>query len=85
MIDEKIIFDKDETEIMDMSIKLSKIIPMDRYKKNRLSATLKAAGISMTPECYQAHAILKAISVGLLVIPCLIIFPLIAIVVLILA
>ena len=74
-----------EAVIMDLSIKLSKIIPMDRYKKNRLSATLKAAGISMTPECYQAHAILKAISVGLLVIPCLIIFPLIAIVVLILA
>ena len=74
-----------EAVIMDMSIKLSKIIPMDRYKKNRLSATLKAAGISMTPECYQAHAILKAISVGLLVIPCVIIFPLIAIVVLILA
>lgn len=36
-----------ELIIMDMSIKLSKIIPMDRYKKNRLSATLKAAGISM--------------------------------------
>ena len=74
-----------EAVIMDLSIKLSKIIPMDRYKRNRLSATLKAAGISMTPECYQAHALLKAVSVGLLVIPCFVIFPLMAIAVLILA
>ena len=68
-----------EAIIMDLSIKLSRFIPMDRYKKNRLSATLKAAGISMTPECYQAHAILKALTVGLLIIPCLLIFPLMAI------
>lgn len=74
-----------EAVIMDLSIKLSRFIPMDRYKKNRLSATLKAAGISMTPECYQAHAILKALSVALLIIPCLIIFPLMAIAVLILS
>ena len=74
-----------EAVIMDLSIKLSRFIPMDRYKKNRLSATLKAAGISMTPECYQAHAILKALSVALLVIPCLVIFPLMAVVVLILS
>lgn len=68
-----------EAIIMDLSIKMSRFIPMDRYKKNRLSATLKAAGISMTPECYQAHAILKALTVGLLIIPCLLIFPLMAI------
>ena len=68
-----------EAIIMDLSIKLSRFIPMDRYKKNRLSATLKAAGISMTPECYQAHAILKALAVGLLIVPCLLIFPLMAI------
>lgn len=74
-----------ETVIMDLSIKLSRFIPMDKYKKNRLSATLEAAGIKMTPECYQAHAVIKAVSVGLLVIPCLAIFPLIAVIVLILA
>ena len=74
-----------EAIIMDLSIKLSRFIPMDKYKKNRLSATLEAAGIKMTPECYQAHAVIKAVSVGLLVIPCLAIFPLIAVIVLILA
>lgn len=74
-----------EAVIMDLSIKLSRFIPMDKYKKNRLLATLEAAGIKMTPECYQAHAVIKAVSVGLLVIPCLAIFPLIAVIVLILA
>ena len=60
-----------EAVIMDLSIRLSRFIPMDRYKKNRLSQTLDAAGIKMTPECYQAHAIIKALAVGLLVIPAL--------------
>ena len=71
-----------EAVIMDLSIKLSRFIPMDMYRKNRLAATLKAAGISMTPECYQAHAIIKALAVGLLILPCLFIFPLISVVVL---
>ena len=67
-----------EAVIMDLSIKLSRFIPMDMYRKNRFAATLKAAGISMTPECYQAHAIIKALAVGLLILPCLFIFPLIS-------
>ena len=71
--------------IMDLSMKLAKVIPMDRYKRNRLSATLKAAGIKMTPECYQAHAVIKALAVGLLALPCFIIFPLISPAVLVLA
>lgn len=74
-----------EAILMDLSVKLSRFIPMDRYKKNRLSQTLDAAGIRMTPECYQAHAILKALAVGLLMIPCLWIFPILAAAVLVLA
>ena len=74
-----------EAVIMDLSIKLSRYIPMDRYKKNRLLQTLDAAGIKMTPECYQAHAIIKALSVGLLVIPSLLIFPIVAAPVIVLA
>ena len=31
-----------EALLMDLSIKVSKFIPMDRYRKNRLAATLKA-------------------------------------------
>ncbi|MDO4563686.1 MAG: secretion protein F [Clostridia bacterium] len=74
-----------ETVIMDMSMRLSRIIPMDKYKRNRLQSTLNAAGIKMTAECYQAHAIIKAIAVGLLVIPCLAVFPLLSALVLTLA
>lgn len=74
-----------EAVIMDLSIKLSRFIPMDMYRKNRLAATMKAAGISMTPECYQAHAIIKALAVGLLILPCLLIFPLISAAVVVLA
>lgn len=74
-----------EAIVMDLSMKLANFIPMDRYKKNRLSATLKAAGIKMTPECYQAQAIIKALAVGLLALPCLAVFPLISPVVLVLA
>ncbi len=74
-----------ETVLMDLSMKLSKLIPMDMYKKNRLKNTLKAAGIGMTPECYQANAIIKACAVGLLTVPCILIFPIISAVVLVLA
>ena len=74
-----------ETVLMDLSMKLSKLILMDIYKKNRLKNTLKAAGIGMTPECYQANAIIKACAVGLLTIPCILIFPIISAVVLVLA
>lgn len=74
-----------EASIMDISMKLSRFIPMDQYKKNRLQNILTAAGIKMTPECYQAHAIVKAIGVSLFVIPCLLVFPLLSVVVLVLA
>ena len=74
-----------EAVIMDLSIKLSRFIPMDRYKKNRLSQTLDAAGVKMTPECYQANAIIRALLVGLLIIPCMLIFPLLSVAVLVLS
>ena len=74
-----------ETVIMDLSMKLSKFIPMDKYKRTRLKSTLDAAEIKMTPECYQAHAIVKAVAVGLLIIPCLLILPIAAIGVLVLS
>ncbi len=74
-----------ETVLMDLSIKTAKFIPMDIYKKNRLQQMLTAAGIKMTPECYQANAILKALFAGLLVFPCLLIFPLLSAAVLVLA
>lgn len=74
-----------EAVLMDLSMKASKFIPMDVYKKNRLQNVLTAAGIKMTPECYQANAIIKALFVGLLIFPCLLVFPLLSAAVLVLA
>ncbi len=59
--------------------KLAGLIRMDEYKKARLERTLKAAGMEVTPEEYQAHAILKAGAWGILILPALWILPLLAV------
>ena len=56
------------------AIKLSKFIRMDEYKRHRMERTLSAAGMDMTPEVYL-----------LAVIPCLLIFPLLSPIVVLLA
>ena len=63
---------------MDMAIKLSKYIPMDSYKKRKLTATLKSAEIPMTAEVYLAQAYVKTAMVLLAVIPCLLVVPIIS-------
>ena len=67
------------------TVKLAKILPMDAYKKIRMQHTLKAAGMVETPEEFTANAILKSGLIALAVIPCLLIFPLLAPVVLVLS
>ena len=67
------------------AIKLAKFIHMDEYKRVRLTRMLNAAGMDMTPEVYTAYTIVKPCAMLLLVIPCLIIFPLLALVVAVLA
>ncbi len=67
------------------AIKLAKFIHMDEYKRVRLTRMLNAAGMDMTPEVYTAYTIVKPCAMLLLVIPCLIIFPLLALVVVVLA
>lgn len=62
--------------IMELSGKLARILPMDEYKKRKLAATLRSAEIPMTPEVYMAQAYVKAGLVFLGIIPCLLIFPL---------
>lgn len=46
--------------IMELAVKLSKVLPMDEYKKRKLTAVLKSAEIHMTAEVYAAQAIVKA-------------------------
>lgn len=67
------------------TVVLAKYIPMDEYKKHRLQNTLHAAGMNQTPEEYVAFALLKSGLVGLGVILCLLILPLLAPVLLFLA
>ena len=67
------------------AIKLSKLIHMDEYKRARMVRTLNAAGLDMTPEVYTAYTIIKPCAMLLLAIPCLLIFPLLALVVVVLA
>ena len=67
------------------AIKLSKYIRMDEYKRHRLERTLNAAGMDMTPEVYLAYTILKPAAALLAVIPCLLIFPLLSPIVVLLA
>lgn len=71
--------------LMGWAVKLAPHIHMDEYKHSRLKNTLNAAGLGMTPEEYTAFAIVKAAAVMLGVIPCLFLFPLLALVVILLA
>ncbi|HZJ98681.1 MAG TPA: hypothetical protein VFC79_01660 [Tissierellaceae bacterium] len=64
--------------IQGWAVKLAKYIPIDEYKRSRMKSTLNASGINMTPEEYMASAILKAALIALGVVPCLIILPLLA-------
>lgn len=69
----------------DIAAWLSKIIPMDPFKKSKLEADLKTAQMDITPEMFRANAIVKAMLVGIMAIPTLFIFPLLCPVILILA
>ena len=71
--------------LMGWAVKLSKHIHMDEYKRRRLQNILSAAGMGMTPEVYSAFAIVKAGAVLLGVIPCLLVMPLLAPVIVFLA
>ena len=74
-----------EALLMGWAIKLAPHIHMDEYKRGRLKNTLAAAGLNMTPEEYTAFAMIKTGAVLLTVIPCLLIFPMLALIVVLLA
>ena len=63
--------------MIDIAGKLGKLTRMDKYKRNRLEKTLKSAGVKMTPETFQAYAVIKAGAIALLAIPCAFFFPLV--------
>lgn len=73
-----------EAVLMELAERLANILPMDDYKKRRLTAILKSAGLPMTAEVYLSLSIVKAGLIFAGVIPCLLILPLAAPVILIL-
>lgn len=65
-----------EAYLMTFAVKLSRYIRMDEYRKHRLRNVLKATGMNMEPEVYQAYALVKAGAILLAVVPAGLIFPL---------
>ena len=74
-----------EALLMGWAVRLAPHIHMDEYKRSRLRNVLAAAGLNLTPEEYSAFAIVKAGAILLVIIPCMLIFPLLAVVVVFLA
>ena len=71
--------------LIDAAVRIGKLMPMDKYKRNRMEKTLASADIKMTPETFRAYSLLKALGVGLLIIPYALIFPMIIPLIIILA
>ncbi|MBR4606165.1 MAG: type II secretion system F family protein [Lachnospiraceae bacterium] len=59
--------------------KFAGLVRMNEYKRARLEKTLKAAGSEMTPEEFQARAVLKAGAWTILIPPALWLLPLLAV------
>lgn len=67
-----------ETYLMTVAVRLAKYIRMDEYKRSRMYNVLKASGMNLTPEVYQAYALVKAGTILLGVIPCVFLLPLLS-------
>jgi len=67
-----------EAIVFDLAVKLSRFVKINDYKKRKMTATLKSADISLSPEVYTAKAFVKAVLILSAVIPCLLIFPIIS-------
>lgn len=74
-----------ETYFMTVAVCLSKYIHMDEYKYGRMDKVLKASGLNLTPEVYQAYAMVKSGAVLLGIFPCLFLLPILIPIVIILA
>ena len=74
-----------EAVIFDLAVKLSRYIRFSDYTKRKMKATLKSADISLSPEVFTARAIVKAGLILALIIPCLLILPILAPIIIFLA
>jgi len=71
--------------IWSLSVKLSKYIPIDSFKRKELEVRLKSGGITLTPETYIAKAFVKSGLVLLGIVPVLFIIPFLAPVIILLS
>lgn len=74
-----------ETYLMTVAVQAARFIRIDEYKRSRMNHVLAASGTNMTPEVYQAYALVKAGAVLLGVFPCLLLLPLLSVLVVSLA
>ena len=74
-----------EVILQELSLKLSRFIRLDEYRKRKLETTLKSAGIRLSPETYMAKAWVKAGLVLLCIIPALIVFTILSFLILFLS
>lgn len=74
-----------DTLLVETAGRIGKIFRMDKYKRNRLEKTLRSAGIKMTPKAFTVYAMLKALGICLLAVPCSFLFPLVISLIVILA
>lgn len=74
-----------ETYLLILAARFAPYIRMDAYKKSRLKNILKASGLNLEPETYQAYALVKAGAVMLGILSALLLFPLLSVIVVFLA
>ncbi|QUH31121.1 secretion protein F [Vallitalea guaymasensis] len=74
-----------EVIVLELSEKLGKYIKLGNYKKRKLIMTLRSANIKLMPETYIAKAYVKAGMTLLCIVPAILILPLLAPVILIVA
>lgn len=74
-----------EAYLMSVSVHLAKYVRIEEYKRGRMERVLKAGGMDLSPEVYQAYALTKAGAILLGIIPCIFLFPLLSPVIFILA
>ena len=70
-----------ETYLLTLAARFAPYIRMDAYKRSRLKNILKASGLNLEPEVYQAYALVKAGAVMLGILPALLVFPLLSVIV----
>jgi len=70
-----------ETYLLTVAARFAPYVRMDAYKRSRLKNILKASGLNLEPEVYQAYALVKAGAVMLGILPALLVFPLLSVMV----